>query len=73
MVKYDDNLSWIKTKYLTRSNWTLSLNSNVYSSGIRPPVWFIFHYLSYCGVCKKAKPGWEASAQYAEGKRFFKT
>ena len=71
MVKHDDNWSWIKTKYLTRSNWTSSLNSNTYSSETQPPVWFIFHYLSYCGFCKKAKPGWEASARYAEGDEFF--
>ena len=63
---------WIKTKYLTRSNWTTSLKQNSISSKLHHPVWFIFQYLTYCGHCKKAMPGWEATAQYAAGKNIIK-
>jgi hypothetical protein len=62
---------WIKTKYLTRTNWTSSLKPNNSSSKLHNPVWFIFNYLTYCGYCKQAKPGWEAAAQYAAGKVLF--
>ena len=58
----DDEWPWIKTKYLTRANWTSTLKPNVPSSKLHHPVWFIFHYLTYCGFCKAAKPGWEAAA-----------
>lgn len=58
---------WIKTKYLTRSNWTSTLKANSKTSKLHHPVWFIFQYLTYCGFCKAAKPGWEAAAQYAAG------
>ena len=61
---------WIKTKYLTRSNWTSTLKANTNSSKLHNPVWFIFQYLTYCGYCKAAKPGWEAAAQYAAGKTY---
>lgn len=64
----DTALLWNKTKYLTRSNWTTSLKPNTAGSKLHNPVWFIFHYLKYCGFCKTAKPGWEAAAQYAAGK-----
>ncbi|CAF4018886.1 unnamed protein product, partial [Rotaria sordida] len=40
---------WIKTKYLTRSNWTSELLANNDTSDDQHP----------------AKPGWEAAAQYA--------
>jgi hypothetical protein len=67
-VENDVKWTWHKTKYLTRSNWTSSLKANDPSSKVHHPVWFIFNYLSYCGFCKKAEPGWEAAAQYAAGK-----
>jgi hypothetical protein len=71
VVKEDGEWSWIKTKYLTRSNWTSSLKPNTNSSKLHHPVWFIFEYLAYCGFCKAAQPGWEAAAQYAAGKNHF--
>ena len=61
---------WTKTKYLTRSNWSSLLLPN---SDHQPSVWFIFHYLNYCGYCKRAEPGWEAVARYALSKNFFET
>jgi len=71
IIEDDGEWSWIKTKYLTRSNWTSSLKPNTNSSKLHHPVWFIFNYLAYCGFCKVAKPGWEAAAQYAASKKFF--
>jgi hypothetical protein len=68
IVEDDGKWIWHKTKYLTRSNWTSLLKPNNHSSKIHHPVWFIFNYLAYCGLCKKAEPGWEAAAQYAAGK-----
>jgi hypothetical protein len=64
-IKNDGAWPWTKTKYLTRSNWSslLSPNENQHS------VWFLFHYLNYCGYCKKAEPGWEAIARYAISKK----
>lgn len=64
----EDDWPWIKTKYLTRANWTSTLKANSPASKLHHPVWFIFQYLTYCGYCKAAKPGWEAAAQYAAGK-----
>jgi hypothetical protein len=72
VVKDDGKSPWIKTKYLTRSNWTSSLKANDNSTKIHHPVWFVFKYLTYCGLCKKAEPGWEAAAQYAAGKSIFR-
>lgn len=69
VVEEDEEWPWTKTKYLTRSNWTSSLKPNTNSSKLHNPVWFVFHYLTYCGFCKAAKPGWEAAAKYATGKR----
>jgi thiol-disulfide isomerase/thioredoxin len=69
-IEDEDESPWIKTKYLTRSNWTSSLKSNINSSKLHHPVWFIFSYLTYCGHCRAVKPGWEAAAQYASGKEF---
>lgn len=68
-VEDDGEWPWIKTKYLTRSNWTTLLKPNTHSSKLHHPVWFVFKYLNYCGICKTAKPGWEAAAQYAAGKQ----
>lgn len=71
VVRDGDGVSpWIKTKYLTRANWTSSLKPNTNSSKLHNPVWFVFKYLTYCGFCKAAKPGWEAAAQYAAGNEF---
>lgn len=58
---------WMHTKYLTKSNWTTALKANQESSKVHHSVWFIFHYLHYCGFCKKAEPGWEAIAEYGAG------
>jgi len=64
----DDGIwPWTKTNYLTRSNWSSLLIPN--SSENQHSVWFIFHYLNYCGYCKRAEPGWEAVARYAISKR----
>ncbi|CAF0878512.1 unnamed protein product [Rotaria sordida] len=65
--EHDGKWSWINAKYLTRSNWTSSLKANNNASKIHHPVWFIYHYLSYCGFCKRYKPQWESIAQYAAG------
>lgn len=62
-------MPWTKTKYLTRSNWSSLLTPNDNSSDHQHSVWFIFHYLNYCGFCKKDEPGWEAVAQYATSKQ----
>jgi hypothetical protein len=70
IVEEEDQHVWIKTKYLTRSNWTSSLKPNNNTSKLHHPVWFLFTYLTYCGYCKAAKPGWEAAAQYAAGEKF---
>ncbi|CAF1153829.1 unnamed protein product [Adineta steineri] len=67
IVEEDSVGPWHATKYLTRSNWTSSLKANNQSTKLHHPVWFVFHYLTYCGFCKQAKPGWEAAAQYAAG------
>ncbi|UJR33827.1 hypothetical protein I4U23_021251 [Adineta vaga] len=67
MVEDDDASLWHKTKYISRANWTSTLKANTNTSKIHQPVWFVFHYLTYCGFCKQAKPGWEAAAQYASG------
>lgn len=53
---------WTKTRYLARSNWSSLV---VPHGDEQHSVWFIFHYLNYCGHCKRAEPGWEAIAQYA--------
>jgi hypothetical protein len=67
-IQDDGQWPWTKTKYLTRSNWT----SELVSTDDHHSVWFIFHYLNYCGYCQKAEPGWEAVAQYAISKNLFK-
>jgi hypothetical protein len=46
------------------------VKANEKSSKIHHSVWFIFKYLTYCGYCQKAKPGWEAAARYAAGIAF---
>ena len=72
VINDNEKYSWVKAKYLTRSNWTSTLKANTNSSKIHHPVWFIFHYLNYCGYCKQAKPGWESVAQYATSKKKYK-
>ncbi|CAF1263111.1 unnamed protein product [Adineta ricciae] len=63
----DGHWPWHKTKYLTRANWTSALKADTSTSKVRQPVWIVFYYLTYCGFCKLAEPGWEAAAQYATG------
>jgi hypothetical protein len=70
-IKNDGTWPWTKTKYLTRSNWSSLLIPHNNSSDEQHSIWFIFHYLNYCGYCKKAEPGWEAIARYAISTELF--
>ncbi|CAF1145308.1 unnamed protein product [Rotaria sp. Silwood1] len=60
----DNNIwSWIKTKYLTRSNWSTLLVANNNNSS--NSIWFFFHYQNSFPYSKKLASIWENLAQYA--------
>ncbi|CAF5091571.1 unnamed protein product, partial [Rotaria sp. Silwood1] len=60
----DNNIwSWIKTKYLTRSNWSTLLVANNNNSS--NSIWFFFHYQNSFPYSRKLASIWENLAQYA--------